>query len=122
MGSPRLPIESTWRHVGDRRGLPLGVALGARVPPAGDANLIALADRAGDTLLPVRLEMNFRAAVEHEAVDFTGALEQITDDVAETRKLGAAEIVFDVQFSPGVETVDDIVARMEQLYQVSKQA
>jgi probable F420-dependent oxidoreductase len=78
---------------------------------------------------PAELELIVRANVEFsdapiskDRADFTGALEQIAGDVAETRKLGAAEIVFDVQFSPGVETVDDIVARMEQLYQVSKQA
>src|SRR5215510_9097602 len=78
---------------------------------------------------PAELELIVRANVEFsdaptskDRTDFTSALEQIAGDVAETRKLGAAEIVFDVQFSPGVETVDDIVARMEQLYQVSKQA
>jgi hypothetical protein len=36
------------------------------------------------------------------------------------RKLGAAELLFDIQFSPGVEAADDIVARMEQLWEVSK--
>ena len=78
---------------------------------------------------PAALELIVRANAEFsdtpinkDRADFTGALEQIAGDVAETRQLGAAEIVFDVQFSPGVETVDDIVARMEQLYQVSKQA
>ena len=78
---------------------------------------------------PAELELIVRANVEFsdaptskDRADFTGALEQIAGDMAETRRIGAAEIVFDVQFSPGVETVDDIVARMEQLYQVSKQA
>jgi probable F420-dependent oxidoreductase len=75
---------------------------------------------------PAALELIVRANVEFSdaplgegRADFTGALEQIVGDVAETRKLGAAEIVFDVQFSPGVETVDTIVARMEQLRQAA---
>jgi probable F420-dependent oxidoreductase len=62
------------------------------------------------------------APIEKERVDFTGTLEQIADDIETTQKLGAAEIVFDVQFSPGVETASDIVARMEQLWRMAKQA
>jgi alkanesulfonate monooxygenase SsuD/methylene tetrahydromethanopterin reductase-like flavin-dependent oxidoreductase (luciferase family) len=76
---------------------------------------------------PAGLELIVRANVEFskgpinkDRADFAGALEQIADDVAATRKLGAAEIVFDVQFSPDVETVDDIVVRMEQLRQMSQ--
>jgi probable F420-dependent oxidoreductase len=75
---------------------------------------------------PAALELIVRANVEfseapisQDRADFTGTLEQIAGDVAETRKLGAAEIVFDVQFSPGVKTVDDIIARMEQLRQAA---
>jgi len=60
--------------------------------------------------------------IQKERVDFTGTLEQIADDIKATQKLGAAEIVFDVQFSPGVETAGDIVARMEQLWRIAKQA
>ena len=59
------------------------------------------------------------AAINQDRADFAGTLEQIASDVTETRKLGAAEIVFDVQFSPGVETVDDIITRMEQLRQAA---
>ena len=57
-----------------------------------------------------------------DRADFTGSLEQIADDVVATRKLGAAELVLDVQFSPGVETEEDIVARMEQLWQAARQS
>jgi hypothetical protein len=42
--------------------------------------------------------------------------------VKTTQKLGAAEIVIDTQFSPSVETAGDIVARMEELRRVAKQA
>jgi hypothetical protein len=76
---------------------------------------------------PTALEMIVRANLEisdttlgRDRPDFTGTLEQIAADVIATRKLGAAELVFDVQFSPGVEAVDDIVARMEQLWEISK--
>src|SRR5574341_2105149 len=75
---------------------------------------------------PAALELIVRANVEfspapinQNRADFAGTLEQIASDVAEARKLGAAEIVFDVQFSPGVETVDDIITRMEQLRQAA---
>jgi probable F420-dependent oxidoreductase len=76
---------------------------------------------------PAALELIVRANVEisdapinKDRADFTGSLEQIAGDVAATRELGAAELLFDVQFSPGVERVDDIVARMEQLWELSK--
>jgi len=101
------------------------------IPLAGVAQMFegikGMAREAGRD--PAALELVVRANVEFsdtpinkDRADFTGTLEQIAVDVAETRKLGAAEIVFDVQFSSDVETVDDIVARMEQLCQVSKQA
>jgi len=60
------------------------------------------------------------APIQKDRVDFTGALEQIAEDIRTTQKLGAAEIVFDVQFSPGVETAGDIAARMEQLWRIAK--
>ena len=78
---------------------------------------------------PAGLALIVRANVEisdaplgQGRADFTGTLEQIAQDVAATRKLGAAELLFDVQFSPGVETAHDIAARMEQLWRVVKQA
>ena len=38
------------------------------------------------------------------------------------QKVGAAEIVISAQFSPGVETAKDLVARMEEFGRVAKQA
>jgi alkanesulfonate monooxygenase SsuD/methylene tetrahydromethanopterin reductase-like flavin-dependent oxidoreductase (luciferase family) len=76
---------------------------------------------------PSALELIVRANVEihnnpiqKDRVDFIGTLEQIAEDVKATQKLGAAEIVFDAQFSPGVETANDVVARMEQLWRIVK--
>lgn len=78
---------------------------------------------------PSALDLIVRANVEihdtpiqKDRVDFSGTLEQIAEDVKTTQKLGAAEIVLDVQFSPRVETVDDVVSRMEELWRVAKQA
>ena len=78
---------------------------------------------------PSALELIVRANVEihnspiqKERVDFTGTLEQIAGDVKTTQNLGAAEIVFDAQFSLGVETASDIVSRMEQLWRMVKSA
>ena len=58
--------------------------------------------------------------IQKDRVDFSGTLEQIAEDVKATQKLGAAEIVLDVQFSPGVETANDVVSRMEELWRVAK--
>jgi alkanesulfonate monooxygenase SsuD/methylene tetrahydromethanopterin reductase-like flavin-dependent oxidoreductase (luciferase family) len=60
------------------------------------------------------------APIQKKRVDFTGTLEQIADDIKTTEKLGVAEIVFDAQFSPGVETASDIVARMEELWRIQQ--
>ena len=78
---------------------------------------------------PAAMELIVRANVEiHDApvqkdrMDFAGTLEQIAEDVRATAKLGAAEIVLDVQFSPGVESAKDIVAWMENLWRVATTA
>lgn len=75
---------------------------------------------------PAALQLIVRANVEFsgsalgkDRADFTGAPEQIAGDVMAIRKLGAAELLFDVQFSPDVETVDDMLARMEQLWDLT---
>src|SRR4029450_8273354 len=60
--------------------------------------------------------------IQKDRADFTGTLEQIAEDVKTTQNLGAAEIVFDAQFSPGVETANDIVSRMEQIWRMVKSA
>jgi probable F420-dependent oxidoreductase len=54
-----------------------------------------------------------------ERRDFAGSLEDIAQDIALTRKLGAEELLLDVQFSPDVKTTDDILRRMEELRTVA---
>ena len=78
---------------------------------------------------PAALELIVRANVEihnspiqKDRVDFSGTLEQIAGDVKTTQNLGAAEIVFDAQFSPGVERANDVVSRMEQIWRMVKSA
>jgi probable F420-dependent oxidoreductase len=78
---------------------------------------------------PSALELIVRANVEihHTPIqkdrgDFAGTLEQIAEDVKTTQRLGAAEIVIDAQFSPGVETGKDVVSRMEELWRIAKQS
>jgi probable F420-dependent oxidoreductase len=74
-----------------------------------------------ELIVRVNLEI-LNAPIEKDRIEFTGTLEQIAEDVTTARKLGAAEIVLDAQFSPGVETANDILARMEELWRVGKQA
>ncbi len=104
---------------------PVGIPLGA-IAQMFDG-IKRMAQEAGRD--PSALEIIVRANVEvfaakpgKDRIDFTGSLEQIAGDIAATRKLGAAELLFDVQFSPGVEAVDDIVSLAEQLWQVAKQS
>ena len=51
--------------------------------------------------------------------EFTGTIEQIGADIATAREIGAHELVLDVQFSPGVESKDDYLTRMKQLWDVA---
>ena len=78
---------------------------------------------------PSALELIVTAGVEiHETpiqkdrIDFTGSLEQIAQDFATARKLGAAEIAIYAQFLTEDETAKALVARMEDLWRIAKQA
>jgi probable F420-dependent oxidoreductase len=103
---------------------PVGIPIGGMGPMF--EGIKGMAKEAGRA--PSVLQLIVRANVEisdakpgKERADFTGSLAQIAADVAATRKVGAAELVFDVQFSPGLETADDMVARMEQLWKAAQQ-
>src|SRR5262245_30299430 len=65
---------------------------------------------------PKTLELLVRANVEFTTstgaggrADFTGTSEQIAGDIAAAKKLGANELVIDVQFSPDVKTEGDVL-------------
>ena len=63
-----------------------------------------------------------KTPIEKERTEFTGTLEQIGEDFAKARKLGVAEIAVYAQFLPAGETVKDLIARMEDLRRIAKQA
>jgi probable F420-dependent oxidoreductase len=66
--------------------------------------------------LIVRGNVEFSTSpIEQDRADFTGTLEQIKADIAATKKLGATELVIDVQFSPDIRSLEDFLARMEEL-------
>jgi len=78
---------------------------------------------------PSALELIVRANIEFSdrpldkaRSNFTGTLEQIAEDILATRSVGAAELLLDVQFSPDVKTGEDLVARMEQLWQAARRS
>ena len=58
--------------------------------------------------------------IEKERTEFTGSLEEIGEDFAKARKLGAAEIAIYAQFSPAGGTVKDLITRMETLRTIAK--
>ena len=71
--------------------------------------------------LVVRGNFEFMASAHSkERADFTGSPDQIATDIEATKKLGASELVCDVQFSPGIETVGDILRRMEEIREMAK--
>jgi probable F420-dependent oxidoreductase len=100
---------------------PVGVPLSA-VPQMYDAvkGMARDAGREGKVALMVRANVEFVDSLGATGrTDFTGTLEQIAADVKEARRIGVSELLFDVQFSPGINTADDIVRRMEQLKELA---
>jgi alkanesulfonate monooxygenase SsuD/methylene tetrahydromethanopterin reductase-like flavin-dependent oxidoreductase (luciferase family) len=72
-----------------------------------------------DLLVRANLEIS-DSPIDNERADFTGTLEQIKGDITATRELGATDLLFDVQFSPGADSVDQMVEWMEQLWQLAR--
>jgi probable F420-dependent oxidoreductase len=97
---------------------PVGLPLGAM-----EEMFAAIKQDAGEAGRdPSRLELIVSANVEfHPAplgagrMIFTGTAEEIESDVVATRQLGAAELIFNALFSPGLDSVDDLLSCMEQL-------
>ena len=59
--------------------------------------------------------------IEKERTEFSGSIEQIGEDFAAARKLGAAEISIYAQFLPPGETAEDLIGRMEEFWRIAKQ-
>ena len=71
---------------------------------------------------PSSLELVVRANLEisekqigDKRVIFTGTLDQIKEDIAGCRNIGAQELFFDPTFSPGAQSLDRWLALMEQM-------
>ena len=60
-------------------------------------------------------------ATDDQRGPFMGSADQIASDVAACRAIDAAEIQFDVQFSPGVGSLEEFKARMEQLREIAQE-
>ena len=78
---------------------------------------------------PDALEFVVRAAVYPSASPlgddrfvYTGSAEQIKADIAATREIGAAELFFEVLFTPGVDSLDKMVTQLEQLWELAQAA
>ena len=61
-----------------------------------------------------------KTPIAKERTEFTGTLEQIGEDFATARKLGAAEVAIYAQFLPPGETAEDLITRMESLRTIAK--
>lgn len=104
--------------------LPVGIPLSGIGAMFED--LKNMAKRAGRD--PSALELIVTAGVEihkkpieKDRIEFTGSVEQIAEDFATARKLGAAEIAIYAQFLPPGETANDLTARMEDLWRIATQ-
>ena len=99
---------------------PVGIPL--KAVPEMFAGIQGMAKDAGRD--PSKLELIVRAnpselsdsPIGGERAEFSGSIEQIGADIATAREIGAHELVLDVQFAPGVESKDDYLTRMKQLW------
>lgn len=101
---------------------PVGIPLSAIGPMFGILKvMVQEAGRNPESFeLLVRGNLHFaEAPVSKDRADFTGCLEQIAEDINSTRKLGAAELVLDVQFSTDIKNAEDMLNRMEDLKRIA---
>jgi probable F420-dependent oxidoreductase len=103
----------------------------ANVPPAKMAEMFgeirALAAKAGRD--PAKLTLVVRAnsrvhdgGLGDDRPTFSGSVDQIADDVVACRQAGASELLFDVGTDPQVGSVEDVLDRLERLYDASRRA
>lgn len=101
---------------------PVGIPLSA-VGPMFESikGMVREAGRNADSFeLILRGNLEFTSSpVAKDRANFTGTLEQIAEDIQTSRKLGAAELLLDVQFSPDVHSDSDIVRKMEDLKKIA---
>jgi probable F420-dependent oxidoreductase len=101
---------------------PSGVPVGAMEQMFGTIKQMAAeAGRDADAMqliVTANVEIH-EAALGAERMIFTGTPEQVEEDIAATRRLGAAELIFNAQFSPSVKSTEDLIALMEQLWDMA---
>jgi probable F420-dependent oxidoreductase len=101
---------------------PVGIPLSA-VGPMFDSikGMVREAGRNPDSFeLIIRGNLEFTSSpVAKDRANFTGTLEQIAEDIQTSRKLGAAEVLLDVQGSPDVHSDSDVVKKMEELKKIA---
>ena len=105
--------------------MPVGVPLeGMRSMIAQIRSLARDAGRDADAIeLIVRANVHITdQPIESDRFMFTGTLEQIAEDVAASRDLGAAGLAVDVTFSPDTQTVDDFLARADDFWRLGQDA
>ena len=104
--------------------LPVGIPLsGVAAMFADIKNMAKAAGRdaaALELIITAGVEIH-QKPIEKERAEFTGTFEQIGEDFATARKLGAAEIAIYAQFLPPGESAEDLIARMETLRTIAKQ-
>ena len=77
----------------------------------------------GELKLIVIANIEFHPALlGEERPIFVGSAEQIEEDIVATQQLGAEELIFNAQFSPGVDSVDGLLSHMEQLWTMTRRA
>jgi probable F420-dependent oxidoreductase len=103
--------------------MPVGVPLEGIAPML--AQIRSMAKDAGRD--PEALELIARGNLEitDEPIDgerfiYTGTLEQIGEDIAAVRAVGASEMLLDITFSPDAKTADDFLARADDLWSVAQ--
>jgi probable F420-dependent oxidoreductase len=101
--------------------MPVGVPLdGMQAMLASIRETAASHGRDGDAIaLVVRANLFITdAPIEKDRFIFTGTLEQIAEDVAASKALGASELHFELVFGPTAPTVDDYLSMAGTLYEI----
>ncbi len=105
--------------------IPTGVPLGAMEQMfAGIKQAAAEAGRdPGSLKLIVIAHAEFHPApLGDERPIFAGSAEQIEADILATWRLGADELIFNALFSPDLNSTEDLLSRMEQLWTMARRS
>jgi probable F420-dependent oxidoreductase len=101
---------------------PVGIPLAAVGPMfASMKTMVKEAGRnpeAFELIVRGNLELT-NSPISKDRPNFAGTLEQIAEDIEATKKLGASELVIDVQFSAGIQGKEDLLGKMEAIKKVS---